>query len=113
MKFDHHCPWIGTCIGKRNYQYFIHFLINLAFYIGFLIALCITNLILDYQDIYEAELKVQETHIPIVNGPELFKETAKQYASCFILSVLAILGGIFVYVLLGLHLMLISKNLTT
>jgi len=39
MGFDHHCVWLGTCIGKLNYTVFFHFVTVLFFFIIYMLGI--------------------------------------------------------------------------
>ena len=49
-RFDHHCLWLGNCIGKKNYKYFYTLLGSLNINAIFQIIFCVYVLTIELKN---------------------------------------------------------------
>ena len=95
-RFDHHCLWLGTCVGKRNYKYFYLLISILNISSLFQIGFCLYVLIYEVKKIKNKENSTYTLLILIC---------------CVILYDLLFLS-LFIGKLFILHTYLLCKNLT-
>ncbi|XP_003745614.1 probable palmitoyltransferase ZDHHC8 [Galendromus occidentalis] len=90
--FDHHCPWVNNCIGRRNYRFFFLFLVFLSVHLLSIFAWCIVYVL-------------NETN----------RKNITSLQGCFTIGIMLLCCLLFLPILglTGFHMVLIARGRTT
>ena len=108
LRFDHHCPWLGNCVAKRNYKYFYFYLVMVNIHCLLLFAFSLYAIIRIIQKRKKFNKEFPNFGLRNIDFFCLFNGLIPIYTLIYTTIEMTFVTGLFIY-----HTKLVLNNIST